>query len=52
MIEISLRLLRNLIDQKIIQTFELKNGILNNISDLELISRLARFTKDEDEILA
>ena len=44
-------MLNNLVEQKIVQEFSLSKGLLTKVSDLELITGLARFS-DSDEDLA
>ena len=46
-IEMTLRLLKNLLEQKIFLQFCLQEGLLNRIADVELVSSLAPYSKDD-----
>ena len=50
-IAISLRLLKNLVEQKITKEFKIESGILVKIADIELVACLAQFAA-QDEALA
>jgi hypothetical protein len=49
-VEIGLRLLKNLIESKIISQITLSKGSLTKIADIELVAFLAPYSKDDENL--